>query len=739
MVACEDSVVANTPKTTSDSEDSYVNSLLMVICDGLSTMIKKGIPFQYQYSVDFLNDQLLASYGRRFEDGSNDRFIKFQSSQAPDVTVSGYLVRIQKHSKCSDACFLLALIYIDRLALNKGLKLTVLNIHRLLITCIMVAAKFHDDLFYNNDFYAKLGGLSLTELNKLELELLKLLDFSLFVAVPVFDAYSNLANRSIRGSYQSLSPTSTTLAHPTSNLPSSILSSLYNIHTTSSTFSSPSTIHSTAFGEVTRTAELRSVDVGVIAPRARHMNYNPNLDLDRNLTANSTPPSANQSSNLFLHTQFTAQAISKQVAFPEETCSSTHLRPNIWSFDSNWETNDSFSRCASTSASSFDQQRLESPDYLIGSNYPTTAHSNQNNNNYPNNQFYSEQSSLCSTSQSSPSATLSVQMKMSYGPSPPPLLYFKPQRMNCFTPAANASRFKDCETAPTATGVTHQSHSTYHQQSAAGFTAQLSRPEVYGSRVNGDNWATAPDLRSSRVGQTGNTVFTQHCPGEPYSEMAHYSSVPSPNNIDFSHSNHRLSTGELKQSSFSPPYLQQQMHGEAGECFEFSQVYTVPEEPFVLTHEWSHICQPRSSNNSSNNAINAGAYSTTRNCYKEPAARQESYRYHSAGKQQMYLKPAMVTEADRFNHGSLAAHCGARCIKNNPIPRCHNANQMSKHEYGAVGDNRMQPQQQHYQQRPRQQPQFVQGSHFNSNLINNNNFLYGQPPHLPSMMAVPYY
>jgi hypothetical protein len=51
------------------------------------------------------------------------------------------------------------LIFIDRLIEQKGLIITKLNIHRLLVTNIMLAAKYHDDLFYNNAYFAKLGKL----------------------------------------------------------------------------------------------------------------------------------------------------------------------------------------------------------------------------------------------------------------------------------------------------------------------------------------------------------------------------------------------------------------------------------------------------------------------------------------------------------------------------------------------------------------------------------------------------
>ena len=53
----------------------------------------------------------------------------------------------------------------------------------------MLSAKFFDDLFYNNAFYAKLGGVTVVEINSLELELLSLINFSLYVSSDQYDKY----------------------------------------------------------------------------------------------------------------------------------------------------------------------------------------------------------------------------------------------------------------------------------------------------------------------------------------------------------------------------------------------------------------------------------------------------------------------------------------------------------------------------------------------------------------------
>ncbi|KAG0295218.1 hypothetical protein BGZ97_004879 [Linnemannia gamsii] len=66
-------------------------------------------------------------------------------------------------------------------AARNGFRVNSFNIHRLLITCLMVAAKFTSDLFYSNARYAKVGGLSLPELNQLELVFLFTTQFDLNV------------------------------------------------------------------------------------------------------------------------------------------------------------------------------------------------------------------------------------------------------------------------------------------------------------------------------------------------------------------------------------------------------------------------------------------------------------------------------------------------------------------------------------------------------------------------------
>lgn len=83
----------------------------------------------------------------------------FDSSSCPPISILAYLARIQKYAKCSDACFVVALIYIDRLIELRNIVLTSLNVHRIIITSVLLASKSLDDLPFNNAFYARLGGV----------------------------------------------------------------------------------------------------------------------------------------------------------------------------------------------------------------------------------------------------------------------------------------------------------------------------------------------------------------------------------------------------------------------------------------------------------------------------------------------------------------------------------------------------------------------------------------------------
>lgn len=71
------------------------------------------------------------------------------------------------------------------------------NIHRLLITSVMIAAKFFDDHYYDNRHYSQVGGVPKEEMNLLELEFLFLLEFNLYVDPKEYDNFRTVLYRRI--------------------------------------------------------------------------------------------------------------------------------------------------------------------------------------------------------------------------------------------------------------------------------------------------------------------------------------------------------------------------------------------------------------------------------------------------------------------------------------------------------------------------------------------------------------
>ena len=68
-------------------------------------------------------------------------------------------------------------------------------IYRIIISSLVLAVKFNEDNFFDNHFYAKVGGLTTKELNDIEYHFLTLINFSLLIDDSVYlRYYSTLIN-----------------------------------------------------------------------------------------------------------------------------------------------------------------------------------------------------------------------------------------------------------------------------------------------------------------------------------------------------------------------------------------------------------------------------------------------------------------------------------------------------------------------------------------------------------------
>lgn len=109
----------------------------------------------------------------------------------PPLSACSFVKRLAKYSGASPCCFAVGLIYLERIKKrDPGVCLTPSNFQRLFLVAVMTASKFLDDFYYSNKHWAEVGGIQTGELNRLELEFLFRIGFSLHMQRSEYDWYA---------------------------------------------------------------------------------------------------------------------------------------------------------------------------------------------------------------------------------------------------------------------------------------------------------------------------------------------------------------------------------------------------------------------------------------------------------------------------------------------------------------------------------------------------------------------
>lgn len=115
----------------------------------------------------------------------------FYMKNLPNLSFSDFIKRIYKYLKPENSTIIISLIYID-VFLNtnkKNLFLTENNIFKIYLASIVLAIKYNEDNYNDNNYFAKVGGVTLGEMNLLEMEFLKIIDYRLFIYEELFFLY----------------------------------------------------------------------------------------------------------------------------------------------------------------------------------------------------------------------------------------------------------------------------------------------------------------------------------------------------------------------------------------------------------------------------------------------------------------------------------------------------------------------------------------------------------------------
>lgn len=106
----------------------------------------------------------------------------FHSQTPPDISIRSYMLRFYQHAGCTNECFIVLLLYLDLIhSSDKNYYICSINAHRLIATALVLALKYTQDNFHTNRYYARVAGVPLSELNALEFEFFRKVNYSIGV------------------------------------------------------------------------------------------------------------------------------------------------------------------------------------------------------------------------------------------------------------------------------------------------------------------------------------------------------------------------------------------------------------------------------------------------------------------------------------------------------------------------------------------------------------------------------
>lgn len=114
----------------------------------------------------------------------------FDAAYAPPISLRLYIERLGAYFGCSQECFVLSLVFLDRLVKGSdNFAVSSANIHRVLVTALLIATKMQDDETCSNAYYAQVGGLAMNELNMLEAKMLEMMHYRCHVSAKEYEEY----------------------------------------------------------------------------------------------------------------------------------------------------------------------------------------------------------------------------------------------------------------------------------------------------------------------------------------------------------------------------------------------------------------------------------------------------------------------------------------------------------------------------------------------------------------------
>lgn len=111
----------------------------------------------------------------------------FDNELIPKISIKDYLIRIMKYCKINKSTLVLSLVLIDRIPENFIISLY--NIHKIILVSLLIACKINEDKIHTNLYFSRVGGINLFEMNLIEIDMLSLINYNMFVDGEIYHEY----------------------------------------------------------------------------------------------------------------------------------------------------------------------------------------------------------------------------------------------------------------------------------------------------------------------------------------------------------------------------------------------------------------------------------------------------------------------------------------------------------------------------------------------------------------------
>jgi len=195
--------------STEYSNSSFKNSTISVYdkdSNNVNVSVSKNFHrrniLDLDLNVNYIsNNQLIQSISNIIEEIVDHEIEEpqktaFDNEKVPRISINYYVKRILKYCYINHSTAVLCLVLIDRIP--EEFLISRFNIHKIILASMLIASKINEDKIHTNYYFCRVGGINLIEMNTLEIDILNLIQFNLFVDEDSYRQYDRHVLRNMK-------------------------------------------------------------------------------------------------------------------------------------------------------------------------------------------------------------------------------------------------------------------------------------------------------------------------------------------------------------------------------------------------------------------------------------------------------------------------------------------------------------------------------------------------------------